>query len=326
MAKSVYSQFSYIIKLKKKTLELQLGPCEREEVVFLGRFHLNFLELPSTYRLSFFRLVDAESEVSGITQNSPTVFRIEVSGFTSHSLTLSMRKFHATHQLQQTLDPHAPHRDHNRPLKKSNFFSPSLPRSATFLHPSPLGRPPSTQSLSRSARSETRSNKFEVSKNFAPRFQQIRGLEFGAPRIQGIRGLEIRCDSVATNWKSRTRVPLDFNKFEVSNLLLLDSVLKLSEWRLPPGHPIPTVPKTLVVTGRADWVVRDRSRCVYKEASPSFSPALSLSLSRSRPAAAVSLLDFWNSLGVSALEALLRAICFRNSGRFEKSRVWSLWG
>jgi hypothetical protein len=256
MAKSVYSQFSYIIQLKKKTLELQLESCERQEVVSswtnsIHRFHVNFLELPSTSRLSLFRLVNAESEVSGITQNSPTVFRIEVSGFTSHSLTLSMRKFHATHQLQPTLDPPPapPLRDHNRPLKKSNFF-PLSARSATFLHPSPLGRPPSTQSLSRSARSETRSNKFEVSKSFAPRFQQIRGLEFGCSSIPrnprsrnplrlGSNKLELRCPWISTNSRSR-------------NLLLLDSVLKLSEWRLPPGHPIPTVPKTLVVTGRAD--------------------------------------------------------------------------
>lgn len=145
--------------------------------------------------------------------------------------------------------PRPPLRDHNRPLKKSNFF-PLSARSATFLHPSPLGRPPSTQSLSRSARSETRSNKFEISKSFAPRFQQIRGLEFGCSSIPrnprsrnplrlGSNKLELGCPSISTNSRSR-------------NLLLLDSVLKLSEWRLPPGHPIPTVPKTLVVTGRAD--------------------------------------------------------------------------
>jgi hypothetical protein len=233
----------------------------------IHRFHVNFLELPSTYHLSLFRLVNAESEVSGITQNSPTVFRIEVSGFTSHSLTLSMRKFHATYQLQPTLDPTHP-RDHNRPLKKSKCFSPSLPRSATFLHPLPLQRPPSTQSLSRSARSETRSNKFEVLNSVALDSTESEVSKSVATGFQQIGSLELGCPSISTNSRPR-------------NLSLLDSVLKLSEWRPPPGHPIPTVPKTPVVTARADWVVRDRSRCVYKEASPSLSSSLSLSLTLS---------------------------------------------
>jgi hypothetical protein len=95
-------------------------------------------------------------------------------------------------------------RGHNRPLKKSKCFFPSVPRSATFLHPSPLGRLPSTQSLSRSARSETRSNKFEVSNTFAPRFQQIPGLEFG-------------CSSTPRNPRSRNPLRLGSNKLEVSN-------------------------------------------------------------------------------------------------------------
>jgi hypothetical protein len=217
-------------------------------------------------------------------------------------------------------------RDHNRPLKKSNFFPPLCPGlqlSYTLCHSGahrPHNRYPGRHDR-KPVPKNSRSRKLSP-----PRFQQIRGLGIRllldskesevsksvASRFQQIGSLELGCSSISTNSRSR-------------NLLLLDSSSNCRSGGFPRD--------TLSPPSRRPWLSRNgqielcaiaRAACIKKPLRPWAHHFVSLS--RSRPAAAVLFLDFWNSVGDSALESLPRAIRFRNSGVFEKSRVWSLWG
>jgi hypothetical protein len=126
--------------------------------------------------------------------------------------------------------PWIPTPHHNRPLKKSNFFSPSLPGlqlSYTLRH-SGAHRPHN--------RHPGRHDRKPVPTN-------SRSRKLSPPRFQQIRGLEIRCDSVPTNWKSRTRVPLDFNKFEVSKSVAPRFRPQIVGVAASPGTPNPHRPE-----------------------------------------------------------------------------------